>query len=83
MASATTATLHRPILERVTTTATGFRFRFEYGDQALLLDTDSRGRELDAHLESPFALGWPSPFVQRAALEQVRRVLLVRSLPNE
>lgn len=81
-AQATLTTNSRPILRRVRLTPTGYRFGFDLGDRTLILDTDSRGRELDAHTEQPFGLGWPSPKVRVQALEQVRRVLLVRSLPN-
>jgi hypothetical protein len=86
MASTTTEKLQRrsgrPILRRVQQTPSGFRFAFDHGESTLILDTDSRGRELDAHSEEPFRLGWPSPSVQASALEQVRRVLLVRSFQN-
>jgi hypothetical protein len=72
----------RPILQRVKVTETGFRFLFEHGPETLVLDTDHRGRELDAHVEYPLRHGWPSEFVRSHATEQVRRVLLARSLPN-
>jgi hypothetical protein len=81
-ANGTLTTTNRPILRRVRPTPTGYRFGFEHGDSTLILDTDSRGRELDAHSEEPFRLGWPSPSVRASALEQVRRVLLVRSFQN-
>lgn len=71
----------RPTLRSFDRTVYGFRFRFDLGPKTLLIDTDEKGREFDSHLEWPPEFTVP-PMARAAALEQIRKVLIIERAAN-